>query len=220
VNKKYPAIIEGYSPKGWGSHDETESLNWMLSLSRAMGEYFKEGMKILDYGCGSVRYANFLSEQFKKFKYYGIEIKGGSSAGELMNVVAPKFVDKRIKLGLIDDDIEFEAYDNVDVVVLGSIFTHLAFHGGKNNSFVGIMDKIKKVVYKGGIIVFSTFIDETEHTNGGGNAYAIKDCYGLSYYTLENIDKYMKNNKLKALEVESFLAQGIHNHRIFRVENE
>ena len=70
---KYKPIFSNYYVHGFGSADEPDSSLWMSSLSEAMGEYFKEQMIVLDYGCGSARYGNFLSYRVKDFEYYGID---------------------------------------------------------------------------------------------------------------------------------------------------
>ena len=38
----------------FGTDEEPSSSLWMASLSEAMGESFREGMAVLDYGCGKL----------------------------------------------------------------------------------------------------------------------------------------------------------------------
>jgi SAM-dependent methyltransferase len=214
-------VFDSRFTQRWGTNTEPEASIWLSSMSEPMGEFFTEGLKILDYGCGGGRYANFISQRIKDFTYYGIEPNGGESAiaiEELKNHRLPA----NVRFGYITDEIEKEAIDTVDVVALGSIFTHLVFEtddeSPNGDSFVTICDKFKPVIDRGGIIVFSVFIDDVVRTQGGAGAYGILRCYGWSYYTLEVMNDYCEKRGLKITEGDNFLAQEVNDHRIFRME--
>lgn len=157
--------------------------------TESMGDFFKEGMKILDYGCGYAGYANFMSVYLKDFLYYGIEPKTSSRAELILD---RQNVDKRVKLGLIGSDIEKEAYKVCDVILLDSIFTHLVFE-----DFEEIMDKFKPVLDRDGIVVFSVWLKDKNYVEGISNDYEVEGCYKRSFYTLKSIDQYCENNNLE-----------------------
>jgi len=72
--KDFSAAVSKYASAEnfmlFGTDEEPSSSLWMASLSEAMGESFREGMAVLDYGCGAGRYAQFLRQRLKRFEYY------------------------------------------------------------------------------------------------------------------------------------------------------
>jgi len=209
---KYSPIIPDYEIKGFGSHLEPESSIWMASLSESMGEYFKEGLKVLDYGCGSGRYCNFLSMYLKRFIYFGVEVEG--SEGNIgMKMGMNSFGhDPRVNFGIIDSDIEKKALSMVDIVLLGSVYTHLLYQ-----DFIKVSDKFLPIVDKGGAVVFSIFIgDEYVFPNKGG-VYGIDNCYGVVTYTMEQLAKYCYDREVEIEMMDCFLAQKTHLHKIFKM---
>jgi G:T-mismatch repair DNA endonuclease (very short patch repair protein) len=56
-----------------------------------MGEYFKENMKILDYGCGPGQFCNFMSSKLKNFEY---DLKMAQKNSEKWKTMI-KFCDKK-----------------------------------------------------------------------------------------------------------------------------
>jgi hypothetical protein len=67
---------------------------WLSSLTEAMKDAFCEEMKIIDYGCGIGRYANFINSRISKFLYIGLEKKGGKNLhGERSIAIAKKSLD-------------------------------------------------------------------------------------------------------------------------------
>jgi len=198
--------------KGFGSDEEPYSSIWMASLSNGMGSFFKEGLKVLDYGCGAARYANFLSMRLKDFKYYGLEVKGGTSEKVINDLVKPLFqYDKRIELGTIEEKFS-DVIKEVDVVLLGSVFTHISF-----DFFKECMRKFEPVLKRKGCVVFSVFLTEEEHFYIGKNGYGLENCYSRAFYNEKIFNDYLKNKKV--VEVSPFVTTSNDNHRIFRVEN-
>src|ERR1051325_11130442 len=136
----------------FGSDQDPLSSIWMASLSEAAGDCFREGLRILDYGCGVGRYCNFLAERLDRFEYYGIEKRGSSFRhGEQSIRVANRIFrkDPRAEFGFIESTLEIEAVARVDLVLLGSIFTHVSVAEVDR-----ILTKIAPVLDRGGRIVF------------------------------------------------------------------
>lgn len=208
--------------KIWGSDKEPLSSLWLASLSEAMGEHFGDEMIVLDYGCGRGRYGNFLGRRLSNFTYYGLEREGQSSKAIswLMEETSEL---ENVHFGFIGSDLEDEALGKANVVVLGNIFTHLLFqckeeskHG---DSFVTICNKFMPLVERGGVVVFSAFIDSKMRQARGAGHYGLPNCYGLSYYTMEALQGYCEEKGFVLTEREFFSAQnGKNNHRIFRIE--
>ncbi len=178
----YPPINPLPNPDG--TENEPEFSLCMASFAYAMGEHFKEGMTILDYGCGSARFCNFMSRKLRDFVYYGIEKRSSSARwGELeINTAQYRFQhDPRIKLGFIEEDIEQEAINNADVALLLSIFTHMSIEETKRT-----MEKLMPIARRGGKIVFSV-IHGDEYQLVGSKIYGFDNFYNVVYNTPQQI---------------------------------
>jgi len=214
-NAPYRPIVDNFIVgKAYIPQFEPISSIQMATYSEAMGNHFKEGMIILDYGCRTGRYCHFLSQWLKNFKYYGIEIKGGES--EILMSEANNQIghDPRVEFGLIGDSIESKSISESNVILLGSIYTHLKFE-----TFVDLNDKFLPVIDRGGIIIFSILLSEKYKVVGSGGAYGVKDCYGVAYYKKDMLDDYISNcNKYILRDMDTFLAQETYLHTIYRME--
>ena len=197
---------------GFGTDDEPESSLWLASLSEAIGERFCENSYFLDYGCGAGRYAEFLRRRLKHFGYFGLEKSGSDFQHGEKSLAAGKEIfhgDDRIRFGVIGSAFEANAFARADVVVLGSILTHVDLEELKR-----IFEKCEPVVQRGGKVVFSIFIADRYYTEGPG-AYGFKDCYGRVWFTAEQLGGLCDERGWIAVERESFLAQEVNLHRIF-----
>jgi len=205
---KYPSIrtkaeLEALGvPEGFGSESEPDSSLWLASLSEGLGDFFKEGMKVLDYGCGNARYCNFISERLGDFTYYGVEPPGSPLSDAAIENGRKAYNRPYVKLGFIGDDVEAEALATVDAVVLGSIFTHLLF-----DEFHKICDKFKPILDRGGKVVFSVFIDQFYRWQLPNTAYAHSECYSAVWYTENQLKNYCQKNKY-ALELKETFPAG------------
>jgi SAM-dependent methyltransferase len=191
---------------------------WLTNLSIAMEHRFKEGLTVLDYGCGIGRYADFLNKKMKKFKYFGLEKSNSKNAhGEKCIKIANKIFrySRKIHFGLIDSDLEKKAIKNSDVCVLGSVFTHVDYAEVQN-----ILTKLMPIVKNNdGIIIFSAFISDSCRYEGPG-IYGFENAYFRSYFTLDQIKNLEAKFQIKITEKGSFLAQGENLHRIYSVEKQ
>lgn len=216
----FSAVVSRYSKLRkfslFGSDEEPLSSIWMASLSEAVGEHFREGFRVLDYGCGAGRYCNFLAQRLNKFEYYGVEKRGSAFRhGEKSIRVANRMFrhDRRAQFGFIDSAVEAAAIDKVGVVVLGSVFTHVDI-----NEVDRILAKLTPVVDRGGKVVFSVFI-ANEYRLEGPEAYGFNDCYDRVWFESKQLMELADRNNWQLTECESFLAQGINLHRIFALDN-
>ena len=214
VTGLYRAVLKRFFSKleSYGSAEEPLSSIWLSSLSEAMGDFFREGMKVLDYGCGAGRYCDFLGDRLKKFIYYGVEKPGSTfQHGEQSIKFAKRFfwLNHHAKFGYIGSPTEAEAISNVDVVVLGSVFTHVDFEELRR-----ILKKLEPVIKRGGIIVFSIFLSD-KYNLEGPNAYGFMGCYERAWFTMEQLNGLTRENGWHMEEKEQFLAQGVNLHHIF-----
>jgi SAM-dependent methyltransferase len=196
----------------FGADEEPGSSLWLASLSEAMGESFREGIAVLDYGCGAGRYAQFLRQRLRSFEYYGLE-KPGSAVqhGEKSIKTARKLFrwDRRIRFNLIGSRLEAKALSRVSVVLLGSIFTHVDF-----DELQRILKKMQPVLSRGGKVVFSIFLADAYRLEDKG-LYGFEGCYSRVWFTEEQIQRLCDQNDWAVVEKESFVAQEVNLHRIF-----
>src|SRR5207248_2040734 len=130
---------------------EPGSSLWLASLSEAMDESFRAGMTVLDYGCGAGRYAHFLRQRLKGFRYFGLEKPGSTfKHGEKSIKIARRLFRwvPRIRFDLIGSRLESVALERADLVVLGSVFTHVDL-----DEMQLILRKLQPVIARGGKIV-------------------------------------------------------------------
>jgi cyclopropane fatty-acyl-phospholipid synthase-like methyltransferase len=196
----------------FGTDEEPGSSLWLASLSEAAGDSFREGMTVLDYGCGAGRYAHFLRQRLKKFTYFGVEKPGSDFRhGEKSIKAARKLFrwDRRIGFDSIGSRLESNALARAEVVVLGSIFTHVGLDEVRY-----ILQKLQPVVARGGKVVFSIFIAD-EHRLEGKGAYGFESCHDRAWFTAEQLQQLCAHNGWAAAEKESFVAQDVNLHRIF-----
>jgi len=214
--RDFSAAVRRYSEEKkfclFGSDEEPGSTLWLASLSEAMGQSFREGVTVLDYGCGAGRYAQFLRQRLKTFHYYGLEKPGSAFRhGEKSIKIARKLFrwDRRVRFDLIGTRLEATALARAEIVVLGSIFTHVDFEELQH-----ILNKLDPVVTRGGKVIFSIFIADAYRLEGKG-AYGIENCYERAWFTAEQIQRLCDQNRWAAVEQESFVAQDVNVHRIF-----
>jgi cyclopropane fatty-acyl-phospholipid synthase-like methyltransferase len=184
----------------------------MASLSEAMGESFREGMAVLDYGCGAGRYAQFFRQRLKRFEYYGLEKPGSSyQHGEKSIKTARKLFrwDRRVRFDLIGSPLESKAIARASVAVLGSIFTHVDF-----DELQSILKKLQQIISSGGKVVFSIFLADTYRLEDEG-IYGQRNCYSRVWFTGEQLERVCDANDWFIVEMDSFVAQEVNVHRIF-----
>ncbi|MFC1612651.1 hypothetical protein ACFL29_02255 [Patescibacteria group bacterium] len=210
--EKYEPISNEYLSRGFGTDKEPESSVCMASFANAMGTKFRDGITLLDYGCGSARFCNFMSRRLKDFLYYGVEKPGSFERwGEKAITYAHNNFghDNRICLGFVGDNIEKEAIEKAEVALLLSIFTHLTIE-----DMNAIMDKLMPIILRGGSIIFSLFIGEA-YITGRDKVYGFKDCYSEVYYTKEQIEAMAQRLNIKIDKKDVFKTPRGHKHIIF-----
>lgn len=204
-SEPYPRIAPGVVHHGWGSTGEPSSSVRSAVFSEAMGSYFREGVKILDYGCGAGRYCNFISGHLREFTYWGIEPSGGGPFSIYQNVSSMSEEgirlateaygkDPRVRFGFVGSELEEEAIRTADVVLIAGIFTHLP-----EDQLYSVCNKMLPVVDRGGSVVFSVFLADEYRAIGSG-AYGFKDTYQICYYTREQLDTWAAKAGVKLVE--------------------
>ena len=209
LNRKFEYIKPGYiTPRGIGTPNFDDHIQWANCLVEPFT--ISESKTFLDYGCADGRLSNFLAAYIgKDLKYYGLE-HPNSILRCFSNSIF--FRDPRCQYGIIGTDIEKEALQNSNYVVLGSVFTHLKFE-----DFKEIMAKFGPIIKKGGQVVFSAFIKDSYEWENHAGVYQVSNCISRVYYTERMIYDFAKNKNYELTEHESFLAQGENQHRIFKV---
>jgi SAM-dependent methyltransferase len=156
-----PNFVDHYR---WGVNgkEKTDDPLYSKWCSALTEPYLKENMTILDYGCGCGRLANYISSKLENFTYYGLEPSWGM--GPQGNECAKaNYTEPRTHFGFIESnsnvisELEKEAIAKADLVVLGSILTHLPLTLG-----LVILNKFQSVLRKGGNISLSIFWGDEE----------------------------------------------------------
>jgi SAM-dependent methyltransferase len=210
--EKYTPIVENYEKKGIivGTDDEPRASLCIASFINAMGEKYKEGMKIMDLGCGSARVSNFLSKRLKNFHYIGIEKSKSTYTESCINKAIELFGnDDRIELGFTDSELEKKAIETSDVVLLLSVFTHTTIEATEE-----ILIKIMPIVKRGGYVVFS-MIHGNEYKLSNGNAYDFFDNYKVTFNTTQQVEKLKTKLNVNIDLIDTFDANILHS--IYRV---
>lgn len=208
----YKPICEGFYVCGYGADSEPHSSIWMASLVSSIGPRFKNGLKILDYGCGAGRLCNFISKKLKTFSYFGLEKVGDFGKKSIVKARELLGKDGRGTFDFIGTETEDEAIISVDAVVLGSVFTHVSY-----SNFQIMCDRFLYVLDRGGCVVFSVFI-ENEYKEGIKNTYGLRNCFDGVWYTEEQIFSYGNIRSVKIIESDFFVTPSGMHHRIFRME--
>jgi SAM-dependent methyltransferase len=195
-----------------GTDEEPHSSVWLASLSAAMGDGFREQITVLDYGCGTGRYAHFLRQRLRRFTYYGLERPGSQAARGEKCIEAATAVfagDSRCRFDLIGSSLENEAIDRADIALLGSVFTHT-----NQSDLYMISRKLAPIARRGGQIVFSVFLAHEYRLEDAG-IYGFTDCYGRAFFTRGQLATLGDELQLKLFECEQFIAQQVNVHCIF-----
>jgi cyclopropane fatty-acyl-phospholipid synthase-like methyltransferase len=169
-------------------------------------------MTVLDYGCGAGRYAQFMRQRLKAFRYFGLEKAGSNFRHGEKSIKAARALfrwDWRIRFALIGSRLESTALVRADVAVLGSIFTHVAF-----DEVQRILQNLQPIISRGGTVVFSIFIADNHRLEGNG-AYGFEGCYDRVWFTPAQLQQLCERRDWAMSERESFLAQDVNEHRIF-----
>lgn len=160
IQPKYPGIYpEIDDPKAGGLWEgvgtgRERSIQCMERFSEAMGDRFCDGVNLLDYGCGSGRFANFLSTQLASFHYLGVEPPEYAEHHRetWQHLDGSPHVDFD-KIGSHKEALWLSAGFGCDVVLLISVLTHLPL------TMAGyVLARFRQVVEDDGIVVFSAFV--------------------------------------------------------------
>ena len=208
--EKYEPIQKDFVSVGNGTDAEPKSSMCLAAFAVGMKENYKEGMKLLDYGCGNCRMANFLSKRLKDFTYYGVEPNSPYGKGQTESATNYFGNDKRVSIGLIGEEIEKEAISNADTVLLLSVFTHTTIEETK-----AIITKLIPIIERGGSVVFSVILGD-KYSPVGNNAYTIKDSYGVVYNTLKQIEELQQQFNVNMELTYEYEADGGSKHSVYR----
>ncbi|MEO9529066.1 class I SAM-dependent methyltransferase [Roseibium sp.] len=203
----FPKLIEGRVPDvgSVGCDDEPVSSLWCACLAQAMGPHYREGMTVLDYGCGFGRFFNFLTGRLNDFRYYGLEVEGTPSkhGDACLDYAGRTFGgDPRARFGAIESALEAQAIREADVVLLGSVFSHI-----DRAMMDAIFRKFLPVTDAGGAVVFSVMIGDSYAATGPGFLLDMGPAfYQTVTYTDADISGYVRDLGLVPTRAETFHA--------------
>jgi SAM-dependent methyltransferase len=195
----------GPTPPRCGCDDEPASSLWCASLAEGMGARFREGVRVLDFGCGYGRFFNFLTGRLRSFAYFGLELSGSvTEHGEqcLRFAVSAFGKDGRAEFGFTGTDFEKRALKEAEIVLVGSVFPHLDF-----KRLDQLFSKFIPVIEKGGAVVFSILLSDEYRCVGPGFYLEMGDYfYQEVRYTRPQLAGYFGSKNLVSTEVEYFGA--------------
>jgi hypothetical protein len=145
-------------------------------------------------------------------RYFGLEKPGSTfKHGEKSITIARRLFRwvPRIRFDLIGSRLESAALERADLVLLGSVFTHVDV-----DELQLILRKLQPVVARGGKIVFSIFTADTYRLEDKG-AYGFENCYGRVWFTEKQLRDLCDGNGWVVTEKDTFVAQDVNLHRIF-----
>lgn len=206
---KFQRLIPDFFVYGYGTDAEPGTTEWMISLVAPLGARLREGIRILDYGCGGGRFFNFLTGYLADFHYYGAEPAGGKELA-----IAKSFFEADPRATFLACEEAVARLDELqpDAVILGSVFTHL-----RAETCERIVESLMPVVERGGSIVFSAmFADKADY--GGAGAHGFADCYGAAYQDWGWPERLEQRVGRPVKRVGKFDVAGITSHLIFIIE--
>jgi SAM-dependent methyltransferase len=210
AKEHYPPSSKIYSCDAvYGTPAEPSSSLWCASLVSPLE--LREPFAILDWGCGDGRLFNFLSARFRDFRYYGLERPGDFGARCVRRARQFFGHDPRASFDVYDTPTEAAALEEVSSVVMGSVATHVPLE-----QFAAILARLRPTLARGGTLVASCFIEETERCLNGVT-YGHDDCYGYVSYTRQQLDDACERERMHFEISDMFAATDGSLHQILKL---
>jgi ubiquinone/menaquinone biosynthesis C-methylase UbiE len=189
-----------------GVYTEPEVTRWLGSL---VDRSLREGMTIVDCGCGNGRLAHYISKKINEFEYIGLEVVSDHGK-EMVKFAKENFNDRRTTFGFIESELEKKAIDSADLVVFGSVFTHTTIEDTYD-----ILDKYSPVMKRGGRLVFSALI-KPDYVIGNHPAYH-DNAFDVVYNTLDQYIEYADKNDLILNQIGESNFGELQHHYIYEL---
>lgn len=209
LNKEHP----NYKILYGGTNYEPDASIGISCFLEPCRQNFKDGFKILDYGCGAGIVLNFISLRLNKFQYVGLEPQSEHGA-ERINIAKNLLSDDRGNFDFINDqNLNELSKTEFDCIILISIFTHLTIE-----ETYSTLDKLLPFLKnKKTKIIFSCFIDK-EYNLFYPQPHINKNFFGVVKITENQLQSYAIKNNLNLERVCDFMAAGNHCHNIYTLE--
>lgn len=213
-NEKHHTPVVNTPPPAMygGTNIEPLASIGMSCFLDAVREDFKEGYKILDYGCGAGILGNFISARLQNFTYYGLE-PDTQHGHERIGLAKQYLTDERFTFGYIETDFGIISKQELDSVILISIFTHMT-----EEDIRIALDSLQNIFINNpkASIVFSCFLDQESRVESL-QSHIWDRFYGRSFITKDFLIQYCSENSLNLVQHMDFVAQGEHVHSIIKL---
>jgi phospholipid N-methyltransferase len=196
----------GWKYQGVGSDYDPWSSEWCKSLLQGID--LKDGLIIIDWGCGYGRLYHFLSKLLNTFSYYGFEIHGESNGDILVQYCQETIPDAQFDF--TDSILVQDALKKADAVILGSVVTHLRFEDS-----IQLLQKFQPVIDNNGAVIFSTILGDT-YKCSGPYAYGPEHSYSYVINTRDQINSMATILNYTSKEVGVFQTDHWAKHTIFK----
>lgn len=204
----------GWAYPGIGSDLQPHTVLWHKKLVEAIGSQFKDGISVIDWGCGYGRFLNhMILQKINGFTYYGFDVPSIHN-GDVLIPCNKEMYSKYSNafFGFINDkDLVEQAWDVCDIVILGSVFTHITVEAAQ-----AFIHKCDSILHKeNGMIVFSLIMRDKYHV--AGPYYNYEGAFGEVHYTNTEIELLKADNKHQIKKINKFVTDGSIEHTIFKL---
>ena len=159
----------------------------------------RNGMVILDAGCGLLSTSKFILNKFNKVKIHAITNAKDSYEKEIKSIVNNNIFKDRL-------NVHFENYNNMNILFKEKTFDKILFIESINysNNITELLTKSNNLLKnKGQIFIKTLIIPKTDNINLNTNFNDIKKKLNMNLYTHENIITLLQKSKYSNVKYSS-----------------
>ena len=159
----------------------------------------RNGMVILDAGCGLLSTSKFILNKFRKVKVHAVTNAKENYEKEIKSIANNNTFKDRL-------NIHFEDYKNINILFKKKTFDKILFIESINysNNISELLSKSSNLLKnKGQIFIKTIIIPKTENINLNKNFNNIKKKLNMNLYTHENMISLLQKSKYRNIKYSS-----------------